>query len=316
MELHGIESRFVSTVSEIPRRNSSARDISTGIARILSDFLVVTKARANVAVVASTFVGFALNAEVLPNLLLLLSTLGGTALVAGAAAMANQAREHSFDRRMIRTRRRPIAAGRMRRRTAEWISGGMAMLGGLWLALAVNTLAMFLAALSFVIYVFAYTGLKRRTPLCTLVGAISGALPLLVGWAASGVELGIFSSVAFIVLFLWQIPHFLAFAWWRRADYLGAGYEVLPRHDLCGYRTAACALAFTMAAFVSSLIPAFAKLVHGWYWVGVLALGGAFCFYSIRFVMNRTEAAARSVFVVSLYYLPALFAIMLLCKEN
>ncbi|MGZ8938422.1 MAG: heme o synthase [Limisphaerales bacterium] len=315
MDLPAIESSMVRTVSGTGGRNSSICGIPN-LARILTDFLVVTKARANVAVVATTFVGFALNAEVLPNLLVLLSTLGGTALVAGAAAMANQAREQLFDRRMARTRHRPIAAGRMRRRTAEWVSAGMAAAGCLWLALAVNTLAMVLAALSFVIYVFAYTGLKRRTPLCTLVGAISGALPLLVGWAASGVELGIFSSVAFIVLFLWQMPHFLAFAWWRRADYLGAGYEVLPRQDLCGYRTAACALSFTIAVFASSLIPAFANLVHGGYWVGALAVGGAFSFYSIRFLMDRTEGAARSLFLASLYYLPALFAIMLICKRD
>ena len=316
MDSSAIESRFVRTVSKTAGRNSSGRIFYPSIERILSDLLVVTKARANVAVVATTLVGFALNAEVLPNMLLLLSTLGGTALVAGAAAMANQAREHSFDRTMARTRYRPIAAGRIRRRTAEWISGGMAALGCLWLALAVNTVAMFLAALSFVIYVFVYTGLKRHTPLCTLVGAISGALPLLVGWAASGVQLTIFSSVAFIVLFLWQIPHFLAFAWWRRADYLGAGYKVLPRGDLCGFKTAACALIFTIAVFAISLIPAFANLVHGWYWAGALTLGGAFCFYSIRFLMNRTEGAARSLFVASLYYLPALFAIMLIFKDN
>ena len=91
---------------------------------------------------------------------------------------------------------------------------------------------------------------------------------------------------------------------------------MLPRQDLCGYRTAACALSFTIAVFASSLIPAFANLVHGWYWVGALALGSAFCFYSIRFLVNRTEDAARSLFVASLYYLPALFAIMLIFKEN
>jgi protoheme IX farnesyltransferase len=315
MELHGIESRFVRTASGTIGRSPPVYGIPS-LERILSDFLVVTKARANVAVVATTFVGFALNAEVLPNLLLLLSTLGGTALVAGAAAMANQAREALFDHRMARTRHRPIAAGRMQRRTAEWLSGGMAATGCLWLGLAVNSLAMVLAALSFVIYVFVYTGLKRRTPLCTLVGAISGALPLLVGCAASGAELDLFSSVAFIVLFLWQIPHFLAFAWWRRADYLGAGYKVLPRVDLCGYKTAACALSFTIAVCALSLIPAFAYQVHGWYWVGALALGGGFCYYSIRFLINRTDGAARSLFVASLYYLPALFAIMLIFKEN
>ena len=132
--------------------------------------MVLTKARANVAVVATAFVGFALHADILSNWLLLLHTLGGTGLLAGSAAMANQAWEHEFDRNMARTRNRPIAAGRLRRCTAVWLSGALCGAGCLWLGVGVNFPAMLFGGLAFLIYVFAYTPLKRRTPACTLVG--------------------------------------------------------------------------------------------------------------------------------------------------
>lgn len=275
---------------------------------------MLTKARANVAVVATTFVGFALHAEIQSNGLLLLHTLAGTGLLATAAAVANQAMEREFDRNMARTRNRPIAAGRLRRRTGVWLSGALGGAGGLWLGAGVNLRALLFGGLAFLIYVFLYTPLKRRTPACTLVGAISGALPLLVGWAATGVEFGLWSAVAFAVLFLWQIPHFLAIAWRRRADYLGAGYRVLCHDDPHGSQTAGWALVFTFAVFAVSLVPALANRVTDWYWPGGLVSGIVFSVYSIRFVMRRNEVAARSLFLASLYYLPAVYALMLFCR--
>ena len=282
----------------------------------LSDLMAVTKARANVAVIATVFVGFALHAEVLPRWFLLLHTLAGTALLAGSASMANQAREQAFDRQMARTRNRPIAAGRLGRRTAGWLSGLFGVAGCLWLGVGVNALAMSFAGLAFLIYVFAYTPLKRRTPACTLVGAVSGALPVLIGWAATGAEFGLWAIVAFAVLFLWQIPHFMAITWWRRADYLGAGYRVLPREDRQGYCTAAWALVFAIAVSAASLVPTLANRVSGWYCLGALALGILFSISSIQFLIRRNETSARSLFLASLYFLPAVYALMLLCRRS
>ena len=277
---------------------------------------MLTKARANVAVVATTFVGFALHADIRSNWLLLLHAMVGTGLLAGAATMANQAMEHQFDRNMARTRNRPIAAGRLRRRSGIWLSSALFGAGVLWLGTAVNVGTMLLGGLAFLIYVLAYTPLKRRTPSCTLVGAVSGAIPLLMGWAATGAEFGLWSIVPFAILFLWQIPHFLAIAWWRRADYIDAGYRVLPHEDRRGYRTAGWALVFAMAVFAVSLAPAAANRVTYWYWLGVVAAGFVLIFSAVRFLLRRDEAAARSLFLASLYYLPAVYSLMLLCRES
>lgn len=288
----------------------------TCVAGWLSDLLMVTKARANVAVVATAFVGFALHADIPSNWLLLLHTLAGTALLAGSASVANQAIEHQFDRSMARTRNRPIAAGRLSRRTAVWLCSVLGGAGCLCLGAGVNARALLFGGLAFLIYVFAYTPLKRRTPVCTLVGAVSGALPLLIGWAATGAKSGLWSAVPFAVLFLWQMPHFLAITWWRRTDYLGAGYRVLCQDDHQGYRTAGWALGFTLAVFAVSLAPALANQVTPWYWPGGMACGVMFSISSIRFLMRRSEAAARALFLASLYYLPVVYALMLLCRTR
>jgi heme o synthase len=287
---------------------------SPGVAHRISDCLTLTKARANVAVVATAFVGFALHAGVSSNWRLLLHTLAGTGLLATSAAVANQAMEREFDRNMARTRNRPIAAGRLRRRTAVWLSAALGGAGSLWLGAGVNLRALLFAGLALLIYVLLYTPLKRRTPACTLVGAVSGALPLLVGWAATGADFGFWAAVAFAVLFLWQMPHFLAIAWRHRVDYLGAGYRVLCHGDHQGQRTAGWALGFTVAVVAVSLTPVLAGRVTDWYWPGALAAGILFSNASIRFLVSRTEVTARALFLASLYYLPAVYLLMLLCK--
>lgn len=281
-----------------------------------SDLLVLTKARVNGLVVGTTFVGFALHAPILPNWSILLQTLAGTGLVAGSAAVANQALEQSFDRDMARTRNRPLAAGRLQRRSAVWLSGLLLGAGCLWLGAGVNLRAMSLAGLAFLIYAFAYTPLKRYTPACTIVGAVAGALPVLVGWAATGVEFGRWAFVAFAVLFLWQIPHFLAIAWWRRAEYHRAGFHVLRSNDHDGHWTASWALGFTAVLGAASLLPALWPRVSDCYGPTVLALGIGFSIVATRFLVNRNEAAARGVFFASLFYLPALFSLMILCQAK
>lgn len=281
-----------------------------------SDILVLTKLRVNIFVVATAFVGFALNTSILSNWLLLLHTLIGTGLVAGGAAAANQTLEWRFDQDMVRTHNRPLAAGRFFRRTGIWVSVIFLTAGCLWLDAAVNLRAMLLAFLTFLIYVFAYTPLKRFTSACILVGAVAGALPVLIGWAATGADFGLWTAVAFTILFLWQIPHFLAIAWWCRSDYLRAGFHVLPFDDQRGYWTAGSAFVFAAATVVISFVPVWLHQVTGWYLPGGIALGTVILFLSARFLIERSIRAARSLFIASLIYLPCLYLLMLLCKKQ
>lgn len=276
-----------------------------------ADVLVLTKARVNLLVVATTFVGFALHAPPAQHGLLLLNTLLGTGLVAAAAAVANQIREQAFDRQMHRTRQRPVAAGRIRPVTAVALGATFLVAGCVWLGWFVNLRALALAGMAFLIYALAYTPLKRVTPACTLVGAVAGALPVLTGWAATGAAFGWWASTAFAVLFFWQIPHFLAIAWRHRIDYQRAGFQVLPRHDPHGHRTALWALAGALLLMGISVLPVVLLPVRAGYWPGALGLGIGFSFCAMRFLARRDEAAARWLFVASLVYLPALYALML-----
>lgn len=278
----------------------------------LADVLVLTKARVNLLVVGTTLVGFALHAPPAQHGLLLLHTLLGTGLVAAAAAVANQIRDRDFDRQMVRTRQRPLAAGRIRTTTAAALGATLLVAGCAWLGWFVNLRALALAGLAFLIYALAYTPLKRVTPACTLVGAVAGALPVLTGWAATGEPFGLWAFTAFAMLFVWQIPHFLAIAWWHRMDYQRAGFQVLPRHDPCGYRTAIWALVGALVLVGLSFLPVVQLQVRAGYWSGTLGLGIGFSFCAVRFLARRDETAARWLFVASLIYLPALYVLMLL----
>lgn len=281
-----------------------------------SDILVLVKLRVNIFVVATSFVGFALNASIQSNWFLLLQTMLGTGLVAGGAAAANQTLERHFDRNMVRTQNRPLAAGRFSRRTGIWVSVMFLTAGCLWLDAAANLRAMLIAFLTFLIYVFAYTPLKRFTSACILVGAVAGALPVLVGWAATDANFGLWTAVAFVALFLWQIPHFLAIAWWCRSDYLRAGFHVLPFDDKRGYSTACSAFIFAAATVAISFVPVWLHRVTGWYFLGGFVLGTVILFFSTRFLIKRSKRVARSLFIASLIYLPSLYLLMLLCKNQ
>ena len=299
-----------------PSATAIAVDCPNGNSNWFADVLVLTKARVNILVVATTFVGFALNTSIQSNWLLLLQTMLGTSLVAGGAAAANQTLEWRFDRNMVRTRSRPLAAGRFSSRAGIWVSMVFLTAGCLWLGAAVNVEAMSLALLTFLIYTFAYTPLKRFTSACILVGAVAGALPVLIGWAATGADFGLWTTVAFAILFLWQIPHFLAIAWWCRSDYLNAGFHVLPFDDQRGAWTAGLAFVFAVATVAVSFVPVWLHRATGWYWMSGLVFGILFLSASIRFLTIRGEATARALFFVSLAYLPGLYLLMLLCCIN
>lgn len=280
-----------------------------GLAR---DLAALTKLRVNLLVVATAFVGFALNATPAEHWRLLLATLGGTGLIAASAAVANQVRERQFDCLMERTRNRPLAAGRWSPQVGIAICVALLLAGSLWLGLSVNRRALGFALLAFGVYAGLYTPLKRVGPGCTPVGAVSGALPVLTGWAATDAPLSFLTVIAFALLFVWQIPHFLAIAVWRRTDYERAGYRVLPTPDAEGRRTARWALVSVVALIAVSLLPLGRGDVHWWYGPATAALGAGLLLPTWKFWRSRTDLAARRLFEMTLIYLPAAYAFMLL----
>ncbi len=276
--------------------------------------MVLTKVRVNSLVIGTTFFGFALHAEILSNWRSVLQTLLGTGFVACGAAVANQILEHDYDRRMPRTQNRPLAAGRMSRHAAGWLSGTLYIVGCAWLWIAVNFRAMLLAGLAFLIYAFLYTPLKRHTPACTVMGAVAGALPFAVGWAATGADFEVWTFLGLAILFLWQIPHVLAIAWWRRTEYAQAGFHMLSRKDVQGKLTAGWVLGSALAVVGVSMLPFWLHNVSPWYVPGSLALGIPFVGFSLRLVLSKSESAARTLFIGSLCYLPSVYLLMLISQ--
>src|SRR5438132_13634158 len=200
--------------------------------KVSADYWALTKPEVNFLILITTFAGFCLARPVESYdfpFLLLVHTLVGVLLVASGAGALNQFVERRFDAQMRRTARRPLASGRLEPAAVLWFGILLSCAGGVYLAMAVNALASLLATLTLLSYLFLYTPLKRRTPLCTVVGAFPGAMPPLIGWAAASGRLSFDAWVLFGVLFLWQFPHFMAIAWMYREDYDRAGYLVLPR---------------------------------------------------------------------------------------
>ncbi len=189
--------------------------------------LELTKPRITQLVLLTAAAGFYLGARDHVNLALLVNTLIGTALVAGGTNAWNQIRERDVDARMVRTRRRPLPSGRLTTAAAIWFATAITVVGVGYLAVMVNLLTALLAALTFASYVLLYTPLKRKTSLNTLVGAVPGALPIVGGWTAAGGSLGVAVVALFWILFLWQLPHFLALAWLYRDDYRASGLRML-----------------------------------------------------------------------------------------
>ncbi len=305
-------STYVGHLSQIGK--SGPRDRSDW-ANKLADYWVLTKPEVNCLVLVSTLVGFYLGSRGPLNLMLLIHTLLGTLLVASGTATLNQFIEREADARMRRTARRPLPAGRLAPSQAMWFGILLSVWGGLYLALAVNALASSLALLTLASYLLLYTPLKKKTPLCTLVGAFPGAMPPLIGWAAAHGSLSRGAWVLYAILFFWQFPHFLAIAWMYREDYARAGLRMLPRGDIEGRFTAAEILAFTIALLPLSLIPSLMGQVGLTYFLGTLALGLGFLYHGARLAFSRSNALARRLVLASVVYLPLVFALMMFDKS-
>lgn len=301
-------------------RNTSELTIPLEVPReeaepgIVSDLMVLTKARLSLLVIITTFVGFCAATDGRLDWLLLFNAVLGTTLAAASAAVLNQFIESNVDRLMERTRYRPLPAGRVKPAHALALGIGMGVVGVTWLALTVNSLSAILAAATILIYIAAYTPLKRRTALCTIVGAISGAIPPMIGWVAVKPSLTLGAWVLFGILFTWQMPHFLAIAWMYRDEYAQAGFVMLRRDDVTGSKTALDSLLYTFALIAITLIPYHAGMNGEIYLGGAMLLDGVMLLFAVQFLVERERASARRLFFASILFLPLILGLMVFTK--
>ncbi|MFI5177391.1 MAG: heme o synthase [Vicinamibacterales bacterium] len=281
----------------------------------LADLLVLTKVRLNALVVATAVGGYYLAAPDGMSPIVMLIAGVGTALVAGGAAAINQVTERDIDRRMERTRLRPVADQRMSVKEGYATGAALASVGIALLWVGANGLAAAIAFTTLAIYLWIYTPLKRRTSLATIVGAVPGALPPLIGWAAARGSLdGLAPWTLFLVMFLWQLPHFLAIAWMCRDDYRHAGLPMLSVVDADGSMTGRQAALWAATLVPISLLP-FVVLAKAPFAAGALVLGLAFLAVAVRFALRRTDANARLLFFGSITYLPLLWTLMCVARR-
>jgi len=277
-----------------------------------ADFVTLTKPRLNFLVLITTLGGMYIAAPDGVALPVLFHALVGTALVAGGAAALNQVWERDTDGLMRRTRRRPIPGGRLRAVDGAWFGTLLSATGLIELTWKVNPLASAVAAATLVSYVFVYTPLKTRTSLSTLIGAVPGALPPVIGWAAATGTISIGAIVLFGIVFLWQMPHFLAIAWLYRDDYRQARIPLLPVLEPDGRRTGQQALLYAAALWPVSLLPAAIGLADVPYSVLATLLGAGLIALSAMFARERTMLTARRLFLYSIIYLPLLWTALVL----
>jgi protoheme IX farnesyltransferase len=271
------------------------------------DFVSLTKPRLNLLVLLTTLGGLYLAAPVGVGLATVVHAMMGTALVAGGAAALNQVWERRTDALMRRTSGRPLPGGRLSAAESTWFGVALSIAGLVQLVAWVNITAAWVAGVTLVSYVFFYTPLKTRTSLSTLVGAVPGALPPVIGWAAATGSISVPAMVLFGIVFFWQMPHFLAIAWMYREDYARAGIPLLPVLDTDGRRTGQQALQYAVALVPVSLLPALVGLADGVYAVVAIVLGVAMVWVTVRFARERSVANARRLFLFSLVYLSALW---------
>ena len=290
-----------------PVQGVATADVSAHAASAWSELF---KARLTALVVLTTTLGFYFGARDGLGGLLFWETLLATALLASGAAALNQYLEREADALMTRTRNRPLPSGRVSPGTALGVGVALSIIGMLWLTFRVNPLTGLLGTITLGSYLFVYTPLKRVTTLNTLVGAVPGALPPLMGWTAATGELGAGGWALFTILFFWQLPHFMAIAWMYRDDYARGGFRMLPVVDPEGRRTGMTAVRHTVALMAFSLAPVGLGLAGRWYAVVALALGLGFLACAVVFAARLTRESARRLFLASIVYLPVLLSVL------
>jgi heme o synthase len=263
---------------------------------VLSDYWSLTKPEINFLIGLAAVAAFCLGCrEPFARFpwVLLVETLLGTVLVASGAGTLNQLIERQFDAQMRRTARRPIAAGRIEPIHALVFGTLLSLVGGIYLALAVRPAASLLAVLTLVSYLLLYTPLKRRTPMCTLVGAFPGAMPVLIGYVAAAGKLNSPAWLLYAILFLWQFPHFMAIAWMYREDYVRAGYEVLPQGREKARFMEWQSVLPTLALVLVTVVPLVLRDASAAVTVGTLLLSLSFLYFAARLAIVGSNAAAR-----------------------
>jgi protoheme IX farnesyltransferase len=276
-----------------------------------ADFISLTKPRLNTLVLVTSAAAYYLaDGHRLPWWHLI-HTMVGTALVAGGASALNQHWERDTDRLMRRTRLRPLPDERLQPQDAFWFGVALSAVGLAELTLFVNQLAAVIAALTLSSYVLLYTPLKTRTSLSTIVGAVPGALPALLGWAAATNSLSAGGWVLFGIVFMWQMPHFLAIAWLFREDYATAGFPLLPVIEPDGRSTGRQSVLYAAGLIPVSLLPVAVGMSTAYYLVGALTLGAILLVLSLEFASQRSMPTARRLFYGTILYLPLLWIALL-----
>ena len=300
------------TISQIEKATKS----KVSNFEVLSELI---KLRLTALVLITTLVGFyaALNNEtggLADNLIKLGFTLLGTGLLAAGAAILNQYLEREYDARMNRTAERPLPSGLVGAEAALLLGGAFSVFGLLTLSAWVNLLVAVLGAVTLVTYLFVYTPLKRKSEWNTIIGAIPGALPPLMGWAAARGEVDPLGWTLFGILFFWQVPHFMAIAWMYKDDYANAGFVMLSNVDDEGIRTGRQAITHTVFLIIASLMPFSMQLFGTAYLFGALLLGVLFLIAAVSFSVNLSRQSARRLFFASIIYLPLLLGLMVMDK--
>jgi heme o synthase len=286
----------------------------------IGDYLELTKPRITVFILMSTAIGFLCGTHLASSnaniWLTLFHTLLGTALIASGTAALNQWYEREADAKMNRTRLRPIPSGRVTSARAFWFATLLSIAGFVDLWLGANRLTALLGAFTLASYLFVYTPLKRRSPHSTTIGAIPGAMPPLIGFAAAAGTLTAEAWVLYAILFLWQFPHFYAIAWMYREDYARAGIRMLPVVEPDGASTARRMVLFSLVLLPVSLLPKFTAMAGNVYLFVAAALGAVFVFAAMRALFNRSDLRARQVLLASIVYLPALYGLLALDRSR
>ena len=277
---------------------------------MLADLVALTKPRVVVMVLVTTLVGYYVALAGPPEYGRMLHLLLGTLLAAAGTLALNQYWEHEIDARMERTRIRPVPQGRLQPLEALLFGSVVTVSGLMYLAAFVNLLAAAVTAATTVLYLFAYTPLKLKTALCTIVGAFPGAAPPLTGWAAARDELSLGAWILFGIVFLWQLPHTLAIARVYRDDYARAGIRVLPVVDADGRSTERQIVMGCLSLLAVSLLPTLVGMAGPIYFLGALLLGVGFTALGARHALAPCREAARRVMLASFLYLPALLALL------
>src|ERR1700737_4532927 len=280
----------------------------------LRDYYALTKPEVNLLILMTTSAGYYLGSQgpLRPGRLFI--TLVGTVLVASGTATLNQLMERLYDAQMRRTANRPLVSGRLSPREARWLGLSLSVAGGVSLAVWVNAVSALLAIGTLLGYLLVYTPLKRKTPLCTLLGAVPGAMPTLIGWAAAASgSIGRNAWLLFGVLFLWQFPHFLAIALLYREDYAGAGFRMLPRFDTDGRFTKAEIVVFTAVLVMVTMLPV-AGRSGATYSLIMFTAGAFFLYHTAKLAKSGSRMLARGVVHASVIYLPVVLGTMMAWK--